>query len=432
MAWRLGLVAAILLCGSAAFAGEESATQLRIVTDRPDGVYVAGEAATFAFELTDGGRPVPAAPLRCELSTDGFRTSEARTVEVVDGRAEVTAGRDVPCVLCVRATWERDGEPAVRATGGAAFSPERIEPSMPPPDDFDAFWRAQVARLADVPMNAVVEPLESPTDRADVWNVRLDSVGGQHVYGYLARPKGEGPFPALVCFRSAGVAPISKEWAAGRAHWQGPMLVFSINAHSILNEQPPEYYRQMGEGPLRGYPHQGRDSRETSYFLGMYLRCVRAVEFVASHPDWDGKHLIVYGSSQGGGQALVAGGLCPQVSAVCACVPAMCDHTAPVSPHHAAGWPRLVSVDRASGVADPAQLEAARYFDAVNFARRITAPTLVGAGLLDLTCPASSVCAACNVMTCPKQVTLDPLTGHAAGPGWQKASQEFIPREMTR
>jgi cephalosporin-C deacetylase len=187
----------------------------------------------------------------------------------------------------------------------------------------------------------------------------------------------------------------------------------------------------MRRGPLRNYPYEGRDSRETCYFLGMYLRCVRAVEYVTSRPDWDGKHLIASGSSQGGGQALVAGGLCPQVTAVCACVPAMCDQEAPAAPDHAAGWPRLVSVDR-DGTPNAAQLETARYFDAVNFARKIKVPTLVGTGLVDLTCPASSVYAAYNVMTCPKQITVDPLTGHESGPNWSAASQEFVKREMSR
>ena len=428
---RFPALLVVLVGLTAAAYAQGPSVKLTVVTDRPGAVYEAGEAVTFTIALTDGGRPVPAARLECDLSTDGFRSSEKLEVNVADGRAEVRAARDVPCVLWLRATWRREGAKPVREVGGAAFSPELIQPSMPPPDDFDEFWQAQLARLAGVPMNPVIEPVESPSGKVDLYSVRLDSVGGEHVYGYLARPKGEGPFPAMVKFQSAGVRPLSKEWAAGRAHWQGPLMVFSINAHSMKNEQPPGYYKEMAEGPLKGYSHFGRASRDTCYFLGMYLRCARAVEYIASRPDWDGEHLIAYGGSQGGGQALVAGGLCPQVTAVAAGVPAMCDQTAPVAPHHAPGWPRLVAVSR-DGVPDPAQLETARYFDAVNFARRIEVRAIVGTGLRDLTCPAPSVYAAYNAMTCPKELTLDPLAGHGGGPNWGAASLKFIKREMSR
>ncbi len=40
----------------------------------------------------------------------------------------------------------------------------------------------------------------------------------------------------------------------------------------------------------------------------MFLRMERAIDFLASQPEWDGRILIVTGSSQGGGQAIVAAG----------------------------------------------------------------------------------------------------------------------------
>jgi len=43
---------------------------------------------------------------------------------------------------------------------------------------------------------------------------------------------------------------------------------------------------------------------ETKLFSAMYLADYRAVEYLASRPDWDGKTLVVMGTSMGGQQSL--------------------------------------------------------------------------------------------------------------------------------
>ena len=77
------------------------------------------------------------------------------------------------------------------------------------------------------------------------------------------------------------------------------------------------------------------------------------------------------------------------------------------------GWPRLAGW---AGIdLTDEQLDATRYFDAVNFARRVKVPALVGTGFADLTCSSSSVYAAYNVLRGPKLMVLDPLAGHVGG-----------------
>jgi len=100
-----------------------------------------------------------------------------------------------------------------------------------------------------------------------------------------------------------------------------------INAHGIPNGKPAEYYQQLAQGRLKNYPLAGRESRDTSYFRGMFLRLVRAIDYLTSRPEWDGQTVMVIGHSQGGGQALVAGGLDQRVTFIAAGVPALCDHS---------------------------------------------------------------------------------------------------------
>ena len=85
-------------------AAAEQKVQISIRTDRPEAVYEKGEDVTFLIELTDGGEPVDGAEVKCELSTDGFRHSEAQPLVLAGGKAAVTASRDEPCVLWIRVT----------------------------------------------------------------------------------------------------------------------------------------------------------------------------------------------------------------------------------------------------------------------------------------------------------------------------------------
>jgi cephalosporin-C deacetylase-like acetyl esterase len=127
----------------------------------------------------------------------------------------------------------------------------------------------------------------------------------------------------------------------------------------------------------------------------------------------------VQGGSQGGGQTLVTAGLCPQVTAIAANVPAMCDHAA-VAVGRRPGWPFMVRSK--DGEIEQDVLEVSRYFDAVNFARHIKVPALIGTGFQDRTCASSSVYEAFNVLQGPKRMVVDPLTGHGGNKeNWSKA-----------
>ncbi|PYO86590.1 MAG: acetylxylan esterase, partial [Gemmatimonadetes bacterium] len=76
---------------------------------------------------------------------------------------------------------------------------------------------------------------------------------------------------------------------------------------------------------IKDYRLIGRDSRDESYFLSMYLGDYRATEYLASRPDWDGRTLVIMGTSMGGQQGFAVAGLDSRVTALVAHVPAGCD-----------------------------------------------------------------------------------------------------------
>ena len=144
---------------------------------------------------------------------------------------------------------------------------------------------------------------------------------------------------------------------------------------------------------------------------------------MTAQPEWDGKRLVVCGRSQGGGQALVAGGLDPRVTFVAAEIPAFCDHTG-ITQGRINGWPRLIPNETEKP--DPKAVQAVRYFDAVNFSARSHAQSFVTVGFVDIVCPPTGVYAAFNQLPQPKRIWNHFDTGHISRTEYEAGVRDAV------
>lgn len=389
---------------------------LTVTTDHEDALYQIGEKATFSILVKQGAKAV-SGDGQLKISFDDFLNATGNPIGDQSPKTEpvtVTRGLHRPGFLRCQVTYTpNDGKP-VRAVAAAAFSPEEIDLSLPVPDDFDEFWAEQKRQLAEIPLEPALTAVEQVDASLECYDVQTACLGGAPVSGYFAKPKGAAAksLPAILWVHGAGVRGSSLGNAVKGA--KANMLSMDINAHGIANGKPASFYAEQSAGPLKNYRYAGRESRDTSYFRGMYLRIVRAIDFLTAQPEWDGQHVVVIGHSQGGGQSLVAGGIDDRVTMIAPGVPAICDHSGQAS-GRINGWPKLVPKGD-DGKPDPQILEAARYVDAVNFATRCKADAIMSVGFVDAVCPPSSCYAAYNVLTGPKSVINEPLMGHAAPP----------------
>lgn len=380
-----------------------SSAALRVTTDKPDAIYGVGETVTFTIDAGNASGSVG-----YTLSADGMRANASGRLELQDGRATVTGSLAEPGFLRCTVTHAPKGGKTTRKLAAAAIAPLEIPPSLPVPEDFNAFWNRQKAALAKVPMKAELTPVKG--QRLPAFDVRITALGAP-VSGYFAKPKDARPksLPIILWVHGAGVRSSSLGNAvtgAGKG-----MLSMDINAHGLPNGRPAQFYKDQSAGPLRNYRHAGREDRDKVYFKGMCLRLVRALDFLTAQPEWDGKTVAVVGHSQGGYQALVAGGLDPRVTFIGTGVPAGCDHTGNAA-GRIAGWPKIVPLK--DGRPDPQILEASRYVDAVNFAHGFKGEAIMSVGFIDTVCPPTSCYAAYNALGGPKQVLNEPAMGHAA------------------
>ncbi len=135
------------------------------------------------------------------------------------------------------------------------------------------------------------------------------------------------------------------------------------------------------------------------YFLNMYLRDVRAIEYVRSHPNWDGRTVVIMGTSMGGQQSFAVAGLVPdQINAMLVNVLVRRQYRWATIHGQRQGYPGWAS-------ADPRVVATARPISTpVSFAPDIRAAVMVAPGFLDVTSPPYGIIAAFNAIPGAKEL----------------------------
>ena len=407
--------------------------QLKVVPVQKKNVYKAGEKIQFRITLADKtGKPVIGQKIGYAVSS-GDGKLQKNIITKTDGKPLFCeASLDAPGWIRVLATLlDENGKPllkrkrAILAGAGAMVEPEKIRAGCDEPADFNKFWEEQKAALAKVPVRAERTPVPltgRQADRFQCYDVKVDCVNQVPVSGYLTMPLKAKPksLPAVVSYHGAGVRSASRIF-------RNNAICFDVNAHGILNGQTRAYYNNLRTNELRNYYYRNKNDREKFYFRDMYLRVLRALDYVKTLPEWDGKNLIVVGSSQGGAQALVAAALDPQVSLCLSGVPAMSDHSGNLLGRQS-GWPRLFAAKNGKPV-DVKTAEASKYYDNVNFAKYIKAPVYMTVGMIDNTCVPTSVYAVFNNLPAAteKHMTIFPTEGHVGkNPAGYKAINKVV------
>jgi len=316
---------------------------------------------------------------------------------------------------------------------GLVVEPGMFKPGTTRPKDFDQFWKAQKKAIRAIPMDVKKVPVKESGNGFNCFDTEINCIGPKPARGYFAKPELAKPksLPIVLLVHAAGVKGFwcrSEPVNALRYAKMGKgTLCFDLNAHGMLNGQPEEYYVNLENGELKNYYHKGLENIKDFYFRGMYDRLIRTLDFLTSQPEWDGKRIIVIGESQGGGQALAAAGLDKRVTVAVATVPAMCDWGGTLV-NRKGGWPQPFEV---KGDKDK-MISTLPYFDAAHLLMNSKATILVEIGLIDNTCPSTSVYAAVNEAKGRKIIYAVPYRPHQAPSNYLKKVWEndvYKPRE---
>ena len=401
--------------------------------DHRDWTYKLGEPVHFAVSVTADNEPIDAVTVTYSVGPDLFPGEKKSVALPLSGLTVEGGTMSEPGFLRCIVTTQVAGR-SYRGLATAAFAPEAIKATQVEPADFDAFWSAGKAELAKVPVDAKMTLMpEACTSSVDVYHVGIRTIGTAagfpaRVFGILCMPKAPGHYPAVLKVPGAGVRPYSgdPELAA-----KG-VIVLEIGVHGIPVNMAKDVYDVLFAGGLNGYWLYNFDDKEHYYYRRIYLSCVRANDFLTGLPNWDGKHLVVMGASQGGQLSIVTAGLDPRVTGLSATHPAFCDVSGELH-GRAGGWPHpfMPEADgRPSAQTTPAKIATATYYDSVNFAKRIRVPGYYNWGYNDEVCPPTAAYAAYNLITAPKTLGLTLELGHMYTPEQYDAISAWVAHSL--
>ena len=301
---------------------------------------------------------------------------------------------------------------------------DHYHPEVAEPADFDAFWSSTLAETANLDSGLRLEPVVTPFSTVEVDDASFAGFGGDRIHAWLVRSR-SGPQvrPAVVEFigydGGRDLPGAALHWAsAGYVH-----LLVDTRGQGAGWGGGGATADPHGSGPSLGAVTKGLEDPREYYYRRVFVDGVRAVEALRGLPGVDPARVAVQGISQGGGIALAVAGLVTDLCAVMPDVPFLCHFERAVEICDRAPYAELTRYLSVHRTAAPSTFATLSYFDAVNFAKRATAPALFSVALMDQTCPPSTVYAAYHAYRAAKDIVVYPFNDHEGGLSHQRLAQ---------
>jgi len=376
-----------------------------VTPDHKDWNYKVGEKAQFVVNVLRSGTLIDNAVVDYEAGPEMYPDVSKKNVTLKDGTMKWTGTMKTPGFYRLKVTAHVGGKSYVGMCT-AGFSPEQLQPATKCPADFDAFWEKVLneARKNALDPHLTLLP-DRCTETVNVYEVSFVNDRPQgRIYGILCRPVKPGKYPALLRVPGAGSRPYGGDvWTASQG-----AIVLEIGIHGIPVTMEQKVYDNLNHGAFEGYWETNLDQPDKNYYKRVVAGAVRAVDYIASLPEWNGKDIGVTGASQGGFLSLAVAALDKRITFMAAVHDAMCDYEIALQ-QRACGWPHYFYQQKNP---DMRKVEGARYYDGINFARRVACPSFFTFGYNDEVVPPSSSWSVYNVVKAPKTISLYQMTGH--------------------
>ena len=396
------------------------------VPDHADWLYKTGEKAKVEVSFCLYGIPQNV-EVSYEIGQDMLPATSKGKVTLKNGRAVIDMG-----------TMKKPGFLDLRlkaAVGGktyehhvkVGFSPEQLKPYTKNPADFDAFWQKNLEEARKTPVSITCELApDYSTDKVETSLLKIRTDRRHSVYAYLIKPKKQGRYPVVLTPPGAGIKTI-KNVSVDYAE-QG-MIRLMMEIHGISPKLTDEQFKDISNAfsGENGYLENGLDNRDNYYMKHVYVACVRAIDFLTSLPEWDGKNVFVQGGSQGGALSLITAGLDPRVTACVANHPALSDMAGYAEQGRTGGYPHF---HRENQMLTPEKIQTLQYYDVVNFARRIKCPVYLTWGYNDNVCPPTTSYVVWNLITSPKESLITPINEHWTTPETNKSQIVWLKKNI--
>ena len=390
------------------------------IPNHADWLYKVGEEAKVEVGFYLYGMPQDVV-VAYEIAPDMMPTILKGKVTLKNGRATIDLGTmRQPGFMDLRLNVSGRYQHHVKV----GFSPEKLKPYTKNPEDFDNFWQGNLEDARQSQLHVDCKKVDRYcTDETDTYLLKIKTDKRHSIYAYLSRPKKQGQYPVVLCPPGAGIKTI-KEPMRNIYYAKNGFIRLEMEIHGLNPEMTDEQFKEITTAfdYENGYLTNGLDNKDNYYMKHVYVACVRAVDYLCSLPEWDGKNVFVQGGSQGGALSLITAALDPRITACVANHPALSDMAGYLD-NRAGGYPHF---NRLKGMLTPAKVETMAYFDVVNFARRITCPVYLTWGYNDNVCPPTTSYIVWNLITAPKESLITPINEHWTSDSTNHQQMEWL------
>lgn len=304
---------------------------------------------------------------------------------------------------------------------------ERYHPDVEEPVDFDAFWERTLAEARRHDLALRLRPVDAALARLEVHDVTFAGFGGHPIKAWYVRPaRVQARLPVVVSFAgySAGRG---KPWdhtlfpAAGYG-----VLGVDARGQGWTAPEPGDTGDPVGHGPAQpGFLTRGLEDPDGYYYRRLYTDAARAVDAARALPGADPEKVVVAGTSQGGGTAIAAAALVPDVAGMMADVPFMQHVRHSVELVDTLPYGELAAHLATHRDAVERTWRTISYVDGVTMAARGRAPSSWSVALMDTCCPPSSVYASYNRYPGPKQMHVYGYNQHGDNGGTHQRGRQL-------
>lgn len=405
------------------------------VPDHADWLYQTGENAKVEVSFCKYGIPRDG-ELKYSIGNDMLQPDKHGSVKLKNGRAVINMGtKKTPGFRDMKLSVSLDGKTYEHHIK-VGFSVDKIKPYTQEPQDFRSFWQKNVEELKLVPMSYTKELYKDYcTDKIDCYLVKLqiDNMG-HSMYGFLFYPKNAQPgkHPVVLCPPGAGIKTI-KDPMRNKYYAENGFVRFEVEIHGLDPRISSETFGEISRAfndRNGGYLANGLENKDIYYMKHVYVGLVRCIDFLTLLPEWDGKNVAVQGGSQGGALAIIAAGLDSRVTQCVANHPALSDMAGYAAKGGTGGYPHFCRQPQILSNKDC--LNTLAYFDVVNFARYVKAPTYLTWGYNDVTCPPTTSYAVWNTLKCTKESLLTPINEHWTTTETNRGQMEWIKAHLLK
>ncbi len=299
------------------------------------------------------------------------------------------------------------------------YDPEKISVDLTRQGDFFAFWAERKKELAEIePSFKLIESDQSNADLT-VYVVEMRSYGNVLIRGWYTVPKQPGPHPAILSvpgYTSAMTPYMERKNVA--------TLALDPRGHGMSKDDVDP---NGGEFMYLGFDPE---HPEKYIYAGVFMDCIRGLDFLFSRPEIDHSRVGVEGESQGGGLSFATAALDQRVLFSAPDIPWLGDW---LGYWQLAPWPRenyQKLIRQNPGLTVSAINRLLSYFDTMNLAEKITCPVFLSLGLQDDVCPPHTIFATYNRVGTSKEYQVDPDAGHGLGSDYRNAKIAWMARQF--